>query len=147
VESYLRQNFAYVQPTTVKLGSGSFQYVSVRETLEKVRADKTFQTLRKPRNICEDDTDGFLLEDVEDGLNFKENKFFQKHPDAMRLEKIPKYHFMLQILGPKGCFQVIRIRIRIIPFYAQNDDIYELFTKRHEILTYIINFENKTTIF
>jgi hypothetical protein len=84
VESYLRQNFAYVQPTTVKLGTGTFQYISIRETLEKIKADKTFQRLRKPRNICEDNPDGFLLEDVEDGLHFKENKFFLENPDAMR---------------------------------------------------------------
>jgi hypothetical protein len=89
-ESFLRDNFHYVPPTTIKLGSGSFQYISVKETLKKVRADKTFQQLKKRNpsdNLCPDG-EGFLLEDIDDGLLFKENKFFRKNPDAMRKEKL-----------------------------------------------------------
>jgi hypothetical protein len=85
-ESYLRDNFNYVPPTTVKLGSGTFQYVSVIETLKKIRGDKTFQKMQKQRYSHHGDGDGFLLEDIEDGLHFKDNKFFVKNPNAMRKE-------------------------------------------------------------
>jgi hypothetical protein len=85
-ESYLRDNFSYVPPTTIKLGSGTFQYVSVVETLKKIREDKTFRTMRKKRNSHHGDGDGFLLQDIEDGLHFKDNKFFLKYPNAMRKE-------------------------------------------------------------
>jgi hypothetical protein len=85
VESYLRDNFNYIPPTTVKLGSGTFQYVSVKETLNKILQDKTFQRSRNLRHrAVGGGVDGFLLEDIEDGLLFKENKFFQKNQDALR---------------------------------------------------------------
>lgn len=88
IESYLRENFHYIPPTTVKLGNGSFQYVSIKETLKKIQEDKTFQHSRNTGNraVREEDIDGFLLKDIEDGLLFKENKFFQKNPDALRKE-------------------------------------------------------------
>jgi hypothetical protein len=84
-EKFFRDNFQYIPPTTVKLGHGTFQYVSVIETVKKLSEDKTFQNMRKP---CQSFAhgDGFLLEDIEDGLLFMENKFFQKHPNALRTE-------------------------------------------------------------
>jgi hypothetical protein len=87
-EKFLRDNFQYISPTTVKLGCGTFQYVSVIETVNRVRGDKTFQSMRKQRHSAHrtEDEDGFLLEDVEDGLLFKENKFFLKNPNALRKE-------------------------------------------------------------
>jgi hypothetical protein len=88
-EGFLRDNFHYVPPTTIKLGSGSFQYISIRETLKKIREDKTFQQMKKRRpvhDLCED-SEGFLLEDLDDGLLFKKNPFFQRHPEAIR-EKV-----------------------------------------------------------
>ena len=85
VESYLQQHFDYIAPKTVKLGSGSFQFVSVKETVNRIREDKTFRTSRKVQQSVEDSSgDGFILEDIEDGLHFKKNKFFQKHPNALR---------------------------------------------------------------
>jgi hypothetical protein len=83
-EKYLRDNFKYIPPTTVKLGSGTFQYVSIRETLNKIETDHTFQRMKKKRNPHRGDGEGFLLEDIEDGLLFKESKFFLKNPDALR---------------------------------------------------------------
>ncbi len=85
-ERFLRDNFQYISPTTVKLGHGTFQYVSVIETLNRVRGDKTFQTSRKRQRSQQsaEAGDGFLLEDVEDGLLFKDNNFFKKNPSALR---------------------------------------------------------------
>jgi hypothetical protein len=83
-EKYLRDNFDYIPPTTVKLGSGSFQYVSIIETLNKIQADKTFQQMKKQRSSHYGEGEGFLLEDIEDGMIFKENKFFLQNPEALR---------------------------------------------------------------
>lgn len=84
-EKYLRDNFSYIPPTTVKLGSGSFQYVSIVETLEKVQADQTFQKMKKQRRHTPGgDGDGFLIEDIEDGLLYKKSDFFLRNPEALR---------------------------------------------------------------
>jgi len=83
VESYLQDNFHYIPPRTVKLGSGTFQYVSVAETVNKIRADKTFKSVKKPEQAVATE-DGFLLRDIQDGLLFKENKFFKENPNALR---------------------------------------------------------------
>jgi hypothetical protein len=109
-EKFLRDNFQYIPPTTVKLGHGTFQYVSVIETVKKLREDKTFQNMRKP---CQSEQssahgDGFLLEDIEDGLLFKENKFFLRHPNALRKENTVTNFSFLNVLNggghPKMCF-------------------------------------------
>jgi hypothetical protein len=85
VESYLKANFHYVAPTTVKLGSGTFQYIPVTETLAKVQGDTTFQRMRKRHSSQIGDGEGFLLEDIDDGLIFKENRFFLQNPNALKL--------------------------------------------------------------
>jgi hypothetical protein len=96
VESYLRENFQYIPPKTVKLGSGTFQYVSIKETVNRIREDKTFQKSRKVHHRVEDaNSEGFLLEDIEDGLHFKNNTFFLQHPSALR-NRILKYLFILK---------------------------------------------------
>jgi hypothetical protein len=85
IESYLRDNFHYIPPTTVPLGKGSFQFIPPSKILKKVLADKTFQKMRQgSNNISAEQPDGFLLEDICDGLAFKENKFFISNPTALR---------------------------------------------------------------
>lgn len=83
VESYLTENFPYVKPKTFKLGDGSFQYVSIVETLKKITGDKTFQKFKKTTNSPQDDG-ATLMADIEDGLAFKESEFFRINPGALK---------------------------------------------------------------
>jgi hypothetical protein len=85
IMGYLRDNFNFIPPTTVKLGAGSFQYISVIEVLKKIRADKTYQQMKiQPAHSITRDEDDFLIEDIQDGLLFKNNKFFLDNPEAIR---------------------------------------------------------------
>jgi len=80
IEKYMEKNFHLVLPQRVPLGSGDFQYVSVVNLLKEVVADKSFQKVRQRRKTSEED----VLEDVEDGLFFKNHEFFLKNPNALR---------------------------------------------------------------
>jgi hypothetical protein len=111
-ENYLKKNFHYVPPTTVKLGNGTFQYVSIVETLKQIESDKTYQRMKKQRNSHYGSPgEGFLLEDIEDGLLLKENKFFRRHPNAMRKGNV------LYILCPASLHTTLPRTMRIFPTY------------------------------
>jgi len=100
IEKFLREHFQYIAPTTVKLGEGHFQYVSVVDTVNRIRGDKSFQQRKKQRsNHHNTDGEGFLLEDIEDGLLFKDNEFFKQHPDALRKETVVYFILYLDIYG------------------------------------------------
>jgi hypothetical protein len=80
-ESYLMENFTCIKPRTVKLGEGSFQYISIIDTLKAVTRDKTFQKFGK---TCVSKDNGDLLSDIEDGLSYKESQFFRINPRALK---------------------------------------------------------------
>jgi hypothetical protein len=82
IQGYLMENFSAVKPKSVKLGEGSFQYMSIVETLKAIRSDRTFQQFEKTRP-CE--KSGDLLVDIEDGLAFKGSQFFLDNPGALKL--------------------------------------------------------------
>lgn len=99
IEGYLRDNFDYLPPRTLSLGSGSFQYIPIIDTLKKIQADRTFQKMKNlhAQRSPVIDSDGFLLEDIQDGLVFKENKFFLENPDAL---KLILYSDIVQVTNP-----------------------------------------------
>jgi hypothetical protein len=91
IETYITEEFPYVKPTTVALGSGSFQYVSITEILKKIKNDKSFQKLRKKvevQNTDVEETMDFCLRDVDDGLLMRSSKFHLTYRDAFRLGNI-----------------------------------------------------------
>jgi hypothetical protein len=82
IKRYMEDNFSLVLPSKIRLGKGEFQYVPLVKLLKKIVADKTFQKHRRyrTRNLRDN-----ILEDIEDGQHFKNNGFFLKNPDAMKL--------------------------------------------------------------
>jgi hypothetical protein len=81
-ESYFMENFACIQPKTVKLGKGSFQYINIIETLKAVTRDKTFQKYQNTGQPSKEDAE--LLVDIHDGSSFKESEFFRANPGALK---------------------------------------------------------------
>jgi len=79
IEKYMEKNFHLVLPSRVILGSGDFQYVSVVKLLKKIVDDKSFQEVRRSKKRNEG-----ILEDLEDGLHFKNHAFFKNNPEALR---------------------------------------------------------------
>jgi hypothetical protein len=79
IKRYLEEHFHLVLPKKLKLGDGEFQYVPIIKVLQKIAADKNFQQLRNSKKTRND-----LLEDVQDGLHFKNLAFFKENPDALK---------------------------------------------------------------
>jgi len=87
IEKYLQENFDYIPPTKITLGSGSFQFIPPSKILKKILSDQTYQKMQKKKNTQsaeESDTDSFLIEDISDGLLFKNNTYHISNPDALR---------------------------------------------------------------
>lgn len=81
IESYLMKNFSYVCPKKITLHGGvTYQYVPVAKTLQTIVGDKSFQKHQKSVRLPAES----LLEDVEDGLVFQRNEYFQANPDAKK---------------------------------------------------------------
>ncbi len=87
IEKYMTQNFNYIKPVRLALGTGDFHYVPVIETLRKITEDRSFQKHRKvysdPSSNKQEDID-FCLSDFEDGSRLRRSDYFSSNPDALR---------------------------------------------------------------
>jgi hypothetical protein len=85
IEKYMTENFHYIKPVRVPLGTGEFQHVSIVETLKKINADRSFKKLRKVFSETADDDDpDLVLADLEDGVRLRTSHYFKANPDALR---------------------------------------------------------------
>jgi hypothetical protein len=80
IKRYMEKNFSLVLPEEIALGEGSFQYIPIVKLLKKLTADKTFKKYRETKKKQRED----FLEDVEDGLLFKNSSFFRDNPAALK---------------------------------------------------------------
>lgn len=93
-----KSKFDYVQPIEViidKQKETSFAYVHIIQTLKSFFMDKSVQRFGHQKVPRRDD----ILEDFTDGNVFKNNKFFQENPDALR---IILYQDAFEIVNPIG---------------------------------------------
>ena len=112
-ESYIKSNFPYVAPFEVELGkefsrkrskgqkiiyqkSETFYYVPILESLKVLLSNKMISRLViKHSNFCAEGT----YYDICDGSIFRNDTFFQEHPDALA---IVLYHDEIEVCNPLG---------------------------------------------
>lgn len=120
IEGYLTKNFSYVEPQTVNLlGGGTFQYVPITKTLDKILTDKSFKKHRKVFRLSDESHDPCgLLEDFDDGLLHKQSPFFLSNPDALRFDTFDKKRYICSVLAKLDfrLFLASWIHIRFWPF-------------------------------
>ena len=91
---YMEENFHYVKPREIVLNkeetkSGAkkevVHYVPIIEAFKVLIEDKSF--IRAIENAAEEDKleDNDLIEDVKDGLIYKQNNYFQENPEAFAI--------------------------------------------------------------
>ena len=100
---FISENFNVVNPLEiilnpdeVKMGlpKDCIHYIPIRESLKVLLEDKTFnKAFEEHRNV--DKKSG--LEDIKDGLAFKENEFFKENPNAFTLQV---YSDALEVCNP-----------------------------------------------
>jgi hypothetical protein len=83
IEKYLTSNFNVILPEKKILGKGTFQYVPIAKVLTKIVADKSFQNCLQ-RSRAESNTNKNVLEDLHDGILFRESSYFRENPEAIR---------------------------------------------------------------
>lgn len=112
---FYKTNFPYVEPIAIKLSDGSknqkpkfFHYVPISETLIKTLESKY---LRENFLFCREECNDNVLRDFSDGLVFKQNRFFQENPNAL---KLILYQDSVEMVNPLGA---ARIKHKILAVY------------------------------
>ena len=100
---YIKSNFEYAKPVTIRLDEGrnnskkdTMQYIPIKDSLKKFLEDETFIEQKKSDPYYHEPG---IIKDVKDGENFRNNQFFQKNPTA-----VPIILFMdeLEVVNPLG---------------------------------------------
>lgn len=81
----LQKNHKYIQPTSKFLGvdNEEYMYVSITKTLELILSnEEVMEYIQNKSNKSEDN----FLRTYEDGEAFKNHSFFQKYPEALRIQ-------------------------------------------------------------
>ena len=100
--NFVKEAFEHTPPTTVRLNPThepkpeTYQYVSLKRSLKQMLEDESFinQKTYDPY-FAEDD----VVKDIRDGKYFRENKFFNDHPDAI---PILLFQDELEVCNPIG---------------------------------------------
>ena len=102
---YIKTNFEYAKPVTIRLDEGSnnstskkdtMQYISIKDSLKKFLEDDTFIEQKKSDPYFHEPG---VIKDVKDGENYRNNEFFKNNPTA-----VPIILFMdeLEVVNPLG---------------------------------------------
>lgn len=81
LESYLKGNFHYIPPQTVRVGEETFQFISLVEILKAVSSDKTIQEYLRQTGP---DSEAGIIQDLTDGHCFQTKDFFKRNPSAFK---------------------------------------------------------------
>lgn len=102
-KTFFKENFSYVEPTQIFLGSDStgkqryFQYVPIKETLKSLLRQPTIREQYKQSKLRR--SPDMVLEDVSDSQNVKDNALLQHYPSFLSLIL---YQDAFEVVNPLG---------------------------------------------
>ena len=107
---FLQENFPNVQPISIDLPSGKYEYVPIGETLKLLMEDDSYikQKADDPYTYEEG-----IYKDTRDGELFRENAFFKLNPDAIGLLL---FQDELEVFLYRGIFIYMKNKIMNVRF-------------------------------